>query len=305
MPPFDDDVLELLERAKSLVPFPIPKQLSHPHPLVEATREGFQSGSTDHRHLVSPEYHRKNYTLSIDVAEANIPRALRFMDGLIKAVEKIGGSVTVEAENWRKCTVVTLLGEEAATIRLREKIIQNSLPPRTKKNPDSYPRAEYIPSGKLILDSGPSCSATAYARDTDKRYKIEDLLDRVVLDFIEGVGSRRIWQRRYEAEREVREREEQTRREKEEALRLQRQELENQQAEERRRVEDLMERAEAWSRSCNLRAFLEAFTKLANNKYGEIPPDSDLARQLQWGQEQADRLDPLVPTPPSIVDQQI
>ena len=72
---------------------------------------------------------------------------------------------------------------------------------------------------------------------------------------------------------------------------------------EQRRVSQLIETAKKWQKSKLIREFVSAVKK--ERKSGECPyqPDCDWHEWFTWAREQADRLDPLTPSPPSIIDE--
>ncbi len=59
--------------------------------------------------------------------------------------------------------------------------------------------------------------------------------------------------------------------------------------------------ADAWHRSQRLREFAAAVRAAAAE--GRLQSDADLERWLHWVADQADRLDPLVESPPSVVEE--
>lgn len=76
--------------------------------------------------------------------------------------------------------------------------------------------------------------------------------------------------------------------------------------EEQRRVDELLANAEAWHKSEKLRAYINAYMELVKKAVKmagtKIHPKSEIGRWETWAKQQADRLDPLVKSPPSILD---
>ncbi len=60
--------------------------------------------------------------------------------------------------------------------------------------------------------------------------------------------------------------------------------------------------AEAWQKTQQVRAYIEAVKQAAIQKYGFINTGNELDNWLRWATQQADRLDPLAESPPSILD---
>jgi hypothetical protein len=50
-------------------------------------------------------------------------------------------------------------------------------------------------------------------------------------------------------------------------------------------------------------AYIEAVLQDAIGQHGSVDPDSETGRWIDWATMQADRLDPLVESPPSILDE--
>jgi len=57
--------------------------------------------------------------------------------------------------------------------------------------------------------------------------------------------------------------------------------------------------AEAWHKSQRLRAYIDAVRAAATADGGNIESGSELGLWLVWASEQADRIDPLLESPPS------
>ena len=110
-------------------------------------------------------------------------------------------------------------------------------------------------------------------------------------------------ERQVEEERQKQEAQERERRRQEEArLRVEkRQRIKA----ERTRVDLLLAEAKDWKRSRDLREYIEAKRQKHLRDGETIEPGSDLARWLEWANQQADRLDPLTESPPSILDEDV
>jgi hypothetical protein len=72
---------------------------------------------------------------------------------------------------------------------------------------------------------------------------------------------------------------------------------------EKKRVRDLEVEAENWRRAEKIRAYIEAVKKAGGLKDRHMD-DNSLAQWIKWAQEQADRIDPLTASPPSILDEE-
>ncbi len=71
---------------------------------------------------------------------------------------------------------------------------------------------------------------------------------------------------------------------------------------EQNKVNKLMSDMSKWNRSVHLRSYVEAVKENHTKEHGAIEDGSDMAKWLKWAYDQADRLDPLMESPPSILD---
>lgn len=93
------------------------------------------------------------------------------------------------------------------------------------------------------------------------------------------------------------------RRHQEEILRQKREELAKRQKAEQARVYQLINHANSWQRSQLIRENLGAVCDLLLERDGAIGIQSEAAEYPRWAFQQADRIDPLKPTSPSVLDQ--
>lgn len=123
--------------------------------------------------------------------------------------------------------------------------------------------------------------------------------------FVAGLISFAARKKEYDEEQErlaQQRREEERRREEEARRRAEKRQLIQS---EQKRVDLLMEEARYWRASQDLRGYIEARKQMQLAIYGRIDPESDFARWLAWATQQADRLDPLTESPPSILDEPV
>jgi hypothetical protein len=246
-------------------------------------------------------------TLNIEVSKDLVGRALRIMDTLIKRVEKLGGSVEITKQQWREHrtqAVVRFGGEEVSVIRLREKYKQVRVPPEKKKHTWDNNTSRQ-PTGLLLLDQGPAYFNSILLGDTPKNRRIEDGLNDLIISFVKKAGDLRIKRRREVEARKRQEEEERIRRQKEEELRKKREELQKRQRVEQTRVDQLVNHAQAWRQSQLIREYLSAVCDKLLARDGAIAIDGQEAAFLRWAHQQAERIDPLRPSPPSVLDESI
>lgn len=288
---FGDEIKELLGRARALPEIKVPASLRRPHVLVEATRKSYLHAKKASEYEYGCSRNNKEEILDLSVTHRNVPRALRFFNSLIRAIEKTGGSVESTRHGWRQDarTTVTLCGEKAASIRVRE------LLRRQDSEPGSYQKYDYVPTGQLVLDHGPSSYESPHCKD-GKTAKIEDKINGTIIWWARKLG----WER---LQRRKREEEERVQRERELERKRVREDFERRQREERERVDKLLADVSGSHQSRIIRDYVEVVRQQALGN-GGIEEGSDLERWIAWARQQADRLDPLTPSPPSILDEE-
>lgn len=67
----------------------------------------------------------------------------------------------------------------------------------------------------------------------------------------------------------------------------------------------LFQQAECWNRSQELRRFIEAVKQKHLDNSESLEPGSEVSQWIAWAMQQADRVDPLCESPPSILDEKI
>ncbi len=308
---FDDDIQTMLRRAKELGPVRVPESLRSPHRLIVLTKEDDERRAREEKIPWSQRdpssRDRRPKRLSFEVTGKLQARAYRVFDSLIKRVEAVGGEVriVVPENRYGSCSTEVLFGgERISTIRLREKCNQVRITnPKATYDWDRH-RTELVPSGLLLLDRGPSDYGGPLAMDGKVR-KLEDKLEGLIIEFVRQAGETRIRRRREQELARIKAEQEQIRREREAELKRRRDELLKRKTEESAKVTQLLEHAQGWQRSQLIREYLDALCFSTVGGDGVVVIDSELAKYLRWGFEQADRCDPLSPTPPSVLDEEV
>ena len=72
---------------------------------------------------------------------------------------------------------------------------------------------------------------------------------------------------------------------------------------EEERLKGLDQEVDDWHRSHRIRAYIDAVRQQVAASGGEISADSKLGKWVNWAIAHADRLDPLKPSPPSVLDE--
>ena len=156
-------------------------------------------------------------------------------------------------------------------------------------------------SGRLQLRVTSASYGSRHAWGDSDKHQLEDCLNNVIAGFIRVAG-RQKEAREAELKREAARREE-AERHKEECRRIA--EVRRQYEDEQARVKTLFADALSWTQARDLRDYIAAAATRHVEQHGAIEPDSEFAQWQTWASQQADRLDPLCESPPSILDQPI
>ena len=270
----------------------VQERLASPHALVLATADCLKDALLDDKYNVLRFPTTK--ALDLVVGNANIRRALRIIDALLKALEKRGFDVSLESG--MACAHIL---DEKIEFTMREfthrseKIFTEKELKEREKYSWMRDRTEYVftPCGELSLIINRWAYRHTKKWSDAKNQLVEDVLNDFIIGLIKEAADKR-------AQRRERERLEQEWREQQ----RQREELAKRIKEEQARVQSLMRASSDWHKSRELRQYIEAFKDVFIKKYGVIEPDSETGTWLIWAQQQADRLDPLYDSPPSILD---
>lgn len=255
----------------------VAETLADPHPLIarmlrwrEERGPTGESGDGDERDSLP----------DIEVSNGSLDRALRIMDGVLKAVEACGYWVKVSRDNWGKATRIYCTDVDAEVqISLSESYseVERELTPAERKKPPYLidNRLTTVPSGKLIFKVKGRWVETKWWKDK-KLDPLENRLNEVVAGVITKLENLRL--------EELAKREEKRRREEEQARR----------EEEQARRDKLQRDVAAWRRSEDIRAYLRAYEEKLLRERGEITPGSEEDLWLRWARRYADHLDPLI-----------
>ncbi len=311
-PAYDDDILQLLALARGLPQVKVVNTLRGLHRLVRNTWDGLEGCSLPRCGLLR-SVGLGLEVLDVEVSRPQIRRALCLLNALVRTIERLGGKVSGMVDSCGIGTMVSFAGERVP-FSLRERCGRRTVEDDTGRAGQS--RYDIIPNGRLRIEAGRSYE------DTDKR-KLEDRVNEIVAGFIAHAGDARLHRRYEEAARGKRE-EEAKRRQEEERLRLEREQELNRQEQERQRelarrkqeleakkraehnrVERLIQEADAWHHSRILRGYIRAVRQMILREDGAIEHGSETEVWLNWATAQADRMDPLAASPPSVLDEQV
>ncbi len=269
------------------------------HELVSQTNQELQSVRTDeYGIIIRPD----KLTLDVATSKAALRRALLIMDALLKALEQRGYDV-------KSGPCVTIMDA-----KLRFNITEQVEAKREPADDDNLEgRYEFgfnrfkekrCPSGRLTLSINEGGAYWLNGcrhswRDTEKK-KLEDRLNQFVAGLVEMAARIRQHDEEVAKQNELRRQEEEKRAEQARLLAEKRKEFKAEKA----RVDQLVTQAEDWNKSKLIRELVEA-VRQAHSATGPIAPDSDIAQWIEWASRQAERFDPLRPSPPSILDENI
>ena len=265
--PINIDNTPLTIRTKEIesdpkAPLIVPEKLTKPDILIQNTKSYHQSRK-------NKDFVRNNKldTVHIYVEEANYNRALNIMDSFIKLLRHRGHSFRRDINNYGP-KIVAYDVEFSWNIREKTKRILSD---------KIYETATYIPTGILILQIGESFRAKEWV---DGATKLENRLSKVVakieLDAIKELEWReesRI-HRIQEAEKEKLRKEFQAKRDK-----------------ELLDTKDLFKLAEYHNKANIIRDYI---SRIENQEPDNNQAPSELKEWIEWANDKADWLDPLV-----------
>ncbi|MCW3101147.1 MAG: hypothetical protein JWL77_6765 [Chthonomonadaceae bacterium] len=273
------------------------------HDLVSRANQELEKTATDSDGLIVAVEGR---ALDIRTSEGCVRRSLLLFDALLKECERrgyevaAGPSITIQ-----KHRMTLSISEGVETKREEAGDAADDLRGSYSFGHSRYTSKRLL-TGRLILTieggrgNWASGSRSTW-RDTEKS-RLEDRLGKVLLALIDLAEMAR----RHEEEQE-------RQREAERQAEARRQEAARQLAERRKvykaekaRFTQLLQQAENLRKSRAIRELIEA---VRNQQQDAQPhpmvPDGDTAGWIEWATRHADRLDPLRPSPPSILDEKL
>lgn len=265
-------------------PIIFPSRLTNLHPVLKASREELERGDR-HFYWDSLNYLRKHFSVSVHPKARS--RAFRIMNAFLRAIESRGYEVRVASCYYGGgCAVI--FGQEIR-FDMKDWNCSQSGDGEAGARPFAWSWEEgpaKIRKGLefRVYKSWNNGCGTSHWRD-GKRQRLEDLLDRILLQMIQL--ARR--DRHYEKQKEK------WRREDEELKRI-RAEREAEIAAEKQRRRKLVDAAESWKQCVLLREFIAELK-------GKLGKDCDEHREiLTWAQGVADDMDPLQQSPEDVVN---
>lgn len=253
---------EIEDKHKDLLT--VPPKLSDPDKLVAEAKEHLEAEKKDR--LFKGVVHTYGDKISIKVSPANISRALRFFNALIKLLRTRGHHVKIKYQ-----TTYAIVEGEEIEISLREKLH------RTMVEEKHWNTAKYTPSGTLVFKMDRSISTKEWV---DGKLLIEQCLSGIVanleLKAKQEIERKIKWQKHAEEQRE---------REKIER------ELEARQEKELDSFKKLLQEAHRWNQVKLIREYIE---DVRQNTVASNNLSDELHTWLEWASKKADWYDPQV-----------
>lgn len=265
------------------------KRLMSPHPMVQQMAEKIYGEKKNRSAAPDSSVNSGSF---IYVTAKNINRALRIADALLKALETRGYQVSKE---FGKYYIMVLNVKIHISLQEHSKQIPHiptdeELRRHREYSWLTYPKYDYVNSGELYikLDGRTSQAIISDKTDTPLEAQLNSVMIRMQRLAV------RLHNDKVEAEQRKREDIERN---------AQREQFTKLQEQEKAKLEKLHADSEQWHKSQQLRAYIEAVRQKAIQTDGDIYSGSDLADWVAWAHRQADRVDPLVESPHSILDE--
>lgn len=266
-------------------------KLTDPHPLIMHTRELLlrtEPGADGIVRLSDPS------ALPVEVSPAERDRALRIMDALLRVFEARGYGIRTGTGHKPELHIV--IDEEPIPITLTEGVIEtagmNRSPPAGRGIGRPYPsdpQKTERPSGTLTLHIETHLWSGMRQNWSDGT-KVP--LERALSSFLTGLVKIVPEVRTHRLEAQERARRARERKKLIDAHQL-----------EKDRLDEFNREVNAWCRANEMRAYIDAVRRMIVDRDGGVAPGSIAEEWLEWAERQADRQDPLVESPPSILDQ--
>lgn len=275
---------------------PVKKTLKGAHPLIKKTSDYFKTVSKKVDEMLEPPIDKY---LDITVSPGALRRGLLIMDAVIRVLDSKGFPVVIENSRTQvkifDISIQIQLKEEYKTVPKKPKdhnLEWNYQFGYTNKySPYSYDR---IPSGVLCLSidewvGGPGTQQKNW-RDI-KSAVLEDRLPKFISGLIQIAAIKS---------------EETRQRKEEERLREEHKKILQQKVDEynfeKERVSGLLEDSDNWNKAFVLRQYIAEVEKCLKNGESISFIEGSVEAWMEWAKNQADRLDPLNDSPPSILD---
>lgn len=264
----------------------VPEQVSRYHPVI---REARRMARTSSLRFGSWGGCHPTISSAFDVDRTSLPRALRILHALIRALEQRGFQVYLTKEE--KPRMVVRTGQVEVQVMIKEAYRRVEVPPTAEeaaraRRHDSYEartRWRWEATGQLslrILELFAEGTRKTWADGS--RQRLESLLNSFVVGLVAAAEARREWER--ERDEWNRRWEEKRRAEEEQRIRAE---------EEQRRRAELLSMAASWREAQYVRRFLRA-VRAGAEASPHVAQGGVLQTWLAWAEDIVRRRDPIL-----------
>lgn len=281
-PPDDPELLRIARvEAMKLSVDPDAKR----HKLVVVAARLLKHSKVDDRGILMLP--RDQPCLDIRVSKQSLERALALMNAIILSVEEEGFSASVQ--HAPQGTAFEIFGKRVPFCLVEKAHIKGHKEVREF----SWTRTvvDYEPTGDLEFRIEGWTQGIRRAWRDGKTQRLESVLSGCV-----GALLREGRQRKIQAELAKQQEIETERRQKELEM------LAQQIREEEEKIKALDGWVANWIRAGQTRSFIDALERVWAEQGHDLSPEAAKGQRLAWMKRQADRLDPMIPSPPSIID---
>jgi hypothetical protein len=254
------------------------------HRLVKESERILKRANVDVRGILEPPAYRE-LCLDLRVSRQSLERALGFANAVILALEAEGFPVSIEPgkhETGAKIfghRVRFAISEKARVVGRRE----------VKEYSWTTTKFDYKPTEELEFRVGDYSYGQKF-RDS-RNARLESQLSACIAELLRE-GRAAVISAKLEEQRKI----------ERAAKELERQELAKQIAEEEKKLKDLDMWVMNWTRAQQSREFIATLEKHWAQEGHDLSPEAPKGQRIIWIKQQADRLDPMLPSPPSILD---
>lgn len=250
------------------LPLSVPTRMYKPDILIQNAKSDLETSNFNPSYQYKDITHTTKGVLNIEVSKQMVPRALRFMNALIKLLRKRGHDIVVE-----EYITYAIIFDEKINIKCREKS------KRVMVKKERWTNYEYHPSGVLKFKMDADYSATKEWTDNKNELLEEQLVK--ILTKLELTAKELKKERIEREERRKRYLEEQKIEQQLQALR----------DKELKAMKSLFKDMKRHEMTIRLRSYIQDFKKHHESK-GELT--EEILKWLEWANEKIEWFDPMI-----------
>jgi hypothetical protein len=252
--------------------------------LVTGTAKALLHAKPDERGLLQPRWDEAS--LDVRVSKNSVERALNIINAAVRLLEAENFSVAVNFDRPRSTAQV--FGQNVPFSIVEKAIVKDRI--EVTEYSSTHTVVDYQPSGELEFRASDEYYGYRKYRDGKKK-RLEQIVSQPVGAVLRE-GRARLLRAKQKRLEEI----EQRKKERERA------DLAEQIEEEEKKVKDFEGWVDTWIRARQMREFISVLEKTWAEQNIDISPDSPKGRRIFWMKRQADRMDPMIPSPASILD---